>query len=146
MAEKVDDSTSAVDDFTKAAVRGWATAAHAWMEAANSVLVSWWDLADVERGRPGFNEETVWVPAQGAPVTVHPGRFADVEGRELPREAVFVVPSRVRADEDTEVRLQVIGPLQSVASGTYTGSLLDSPYGIPLVDEVGVYVVGDRAP
>ena len=97
-------------------------------------------------GVPASTKKPCGFRRQSAPVTVHPGRFADVEGRELPREAVFVVPSRVRADEDTEVRLQVIGPLQNVASGTYTGSLLDSPYGIPLVDEVGVYVVGDRAP
>lgn len=135
-----------VDDFAKAAVQAWATAAQAWAETVNSIMVSWWDLANVESGHSGFNEEAVWVPAQSAPTKLHPGRFADVQGNELPREAVFVAPPRVSVNKDTKVRVMVIGPLDRVASGTYTGSLLDSPYGTPLVDEIGVYVVGGHAP
>jgi hypothetical protein len=137
-----------VDDMAKAAVRAWATVAHAWMNTANEIMVSWWDLPNVESGRSGFNEEVVWVPAQRAPAALHPGRFADLDDHELPPKAVRVVPSRVGAGEDTKVRVRVrmIGPRDDMASGTYVGSLLDSPGGTPLVDEIGVYVVGGRAP
>jgi hypothetical protein len=133
------------DDLTTVAVRAWALAGRAWMEAANAIVVGWLDLPAVEKGDPGFNEEVVLVPAQPAPTILHPGPFASRwDGTELPRGAVSVLPRRVAAAKDTEVRVCVRQPA-NLASGTYTGSLLDAPGGACLVDEIGVYVVGGRA-
>lgn len=134
------------DDLTTAAVRAWAIAGRAWMEAANAIVVGWLDLPGVEKGDAGFNEEVIVVPAQPAPTILHPGPFANGwDGSELPRGAVSVIPRRVAAAMETEVRVRVRQPA-NMASGTYTGSLLDAPGGACLVDEIGVYVVGGSAP
>jgi hypothetical protein len=138
--------TDREDDFTKAAARAWAVAAKASMEAANAIFVSWLDLPAVEAGDPGFNEEVVAVPAQPAPTDLHPGPFANRwDGNELPAGTVGLVPRRLAAGVETEVRVYVRAPA-GLKSGTYSGSLLDSPGGTRLVDDIGLYVVGGRAP
>jgi hypothetical protein len=134
----------ALDDLVAATVRGWATVARAWLEAANAVAIGLLDLADVESGRTSFNEEVVVVPRQPAAAPLHPRGFTDWDSNELPAAALALDPSDVKAGKATEVRL-VVEPPQGTASGTYTGSLHD-PTGTCVLEEVGVYVVGDKAP
>jgi hypothetical protein len=134
----------ALDDLVAAAVRGWATVARAWLEAANAMTIGFLDLADVESGPKGFNEEVVVVPRQSAATPLHPRSFTDWDHNELPRAALALDPSDVKAGEATKVRL-LVQPPTGTASGTYTGSLHD-PSGACLLEEVGVYVVGDQSP
>jgi hypothetical protein len=134
-----------LDELVKAAVRSWAVAARAWIEAVNAIGVGWLDLPAVESGRTGFNEETVVVPAQPASTDLHPRQFANWDGNELPLEALAVEPPSVGAGEETEVCVRVQPPI-GIASGSYTGSLSGSPGGTPLVDEISVYVVGGPSP
>ena len=63
----------------------------------------------------------------------------------LPPAVLAVVPAQVGAGEVTEVCVRV-HPAGGVASGTYTGSLFNSPGGACLVDGIDVYVVGDSSP
>ncbi len=137
--------TDRVDDLTADAVGAWATAARDWMEAVNEIWLSWLDLAAVESGQTGFNQEVVVVKAQPAPTDLRPGPFTDWDGNELPRDAVTVEPSRVAAGQETTVRVRVKSS-RGLASGTYTGPLLNASDDACLVDEIGVYVVGDRVP
>jgi hypothetical protein len=132
-----------LDDLVTAAVRAWAVAARAWIEAANAIGVSWLELADVESGRTGFNEETVVVAAQPGPTELHCDEFAGWDDHRLPPEAVAVLPPRVEAGEKTEVCVRIQAP-PGTPSGTYTGSLC-TPGGTCLVGGIGVYVVGDTA-
>ncbi|HEY7456127.1 MAG TPA: hypothetical protein VH703_02530 [Solirubrobacterales bacterium] len=134
-----------LEDLAAAAVGAWAIAGRAWMEAVNEVGVGWLDLADVEGGRASFNEETVVIGPQLVPTVLHPGRFVDWGGNELPAEAVEVDPRRIPPGRQTTVRVRVEPP-PGTASGTYTGSLRSAPDGPRLVDEIGVYVVGDSVP
>jgi hypothetical protein len=134
----------ALDDLVAAVVRGWAAVARAWIEAANAIAIGFLDLADVESGRTGFNEEIVVVPGQPAATDVHPRGFTDWDHNELPSVALTVEPAQVNAGKVTEVRIAVEPP-QGTASGTYTGSLHD-PAGVCLFEEVAVYVVGDKSP
>ena len=135
---------STLDDLVAAAMRTWATVARTWIEAANAILLGWLDVPDVETGRTGFNEELVLVPAQQAPTELNPGSFFNWDRDELHADAFAVTPARVKAGEITEVVVSV-DPPQGTASGTYTGSLYD-PTGTCLLEEIGVYVVGDAAP
>jgi hypothetical protein len=132
------------NDLATAAVRGCAAAGRAWMEAVNAAWLGCLDLPTVESGRTGFNQEFVVIRGRQGPITLHPEGFVAWDGTQLPAAAVSVVPSQVGAGEETEVCVRVVPP-GGISSGTYTGSLLDSPGGTPLVDEVGVYVVGDPA-
>jgi len=134
-----------LDDLVAAAVRAWATVARTRIEAGNAIGVAWLDLPAVESGRTGFNEEVVVVPAQQAPTALRPGRFADWDDKELPPATVAVVPPQVGAGEITEVCVRG-HPAGGIASGTYTGSLFNSPGGACLVEGIGVYVVGDNSP
>ena len=134
----------ALDDLVVAVVRGWAAVARAWIEAANAMAIGFLDLADVESGRTGFNEETVVVPGQPAATAVHPRGFIDWDHNELAPAALTVEPAQVTAGKVTKVRV-VVQPPQGTASGTYTGSLHD-PTGVCLFEEVAVYVVGDESP
>lgn len=133
-----------LDDLVSAAVRTWATVAQTWIEAANAILVGWLDVPDVETGAPRFNEEVVVVPAQLASTALNPGSFSNWDQDQLPAEAFAVKPAEVDAGEITKVLVSVQPP-KGTASGTYTGSLYD-PTGTCLLEEVGVYVVGDRSP
>jgi hypothetical protein len=133
-----------LDDLVTAVVRGWAAVARAWIEAANAMTIGFLDLADVESGRPGFNEGVVVVPQQQAPTALQPGPFSDWDQNQLPSAAFTLTPSQISAGEVTEVLL-LVEPPQGTASGTYTGSLYD-PTGACLLEEVGVYVVGDKSP
>jgi hypothetical protein len=137
--------TSQLDDLTTDAVGAWATAAGAWMEAVNEIWLGWLDLAAVESGETGFNQEVVVVKAQPAPTELRPGRFTGWDGKELPRDAVTVEPSRVAAGRETTVLVRVKSP-GDLASGTYTGPLLNASDDACLVDEIGVLVVGGRVP
>jgi hypothetical protein len=134
----------ALDDLVAAMVRGWATVARAWLEAANAMAIGFLDLADVESGSMSFNQEVVIVPRQPAVTAVHPRGFTDWDQNELAPAALTLEPAQVSADKVTKVRL-VVQPPQGTASGTYTGSLHD-PTGTCVLEEVGVYVVGDKAP
>lgn len=135
-----------VNELARSAVRAWTIVARAWMEAANAIIVSWLDLPAVERGTSGFNEEVVRIPAQSTPTALHPGHFADSwDENQLPPDGVTVVPPQIRAGAETEVAVRVLQP-ERLASGTYVGSLLDSPDGNSVVDEISIYVVGGRAP
>jgi hypothetical protein len=136
---------SPLDDLLAAAVRASATVARTWIEAANAIGVGLLDLPAVESGRTGFNEEVVVVPAQQAPTALHPGPFADWDHNVLPPAALTVVPARVAAGEVAEVCVRV-QPAAGIASGTYTGSLFNSPGGACLVEAIGIYVVGDSPP
>jgi hypothetical protein len=133
-----------LDDLVGAAVQTWATVVRTWMEAANAVLVGWLDVADVESGRTGFNEQLVVVPAQEAPTALNPGSFSNWDQEQLPANALAVNPVEVNAGEIKKA-LVLVKPPQGTASGTYTGSLHD-PTGTCLLEEVSVYVVGDRSP
>ena len=133
-----------LDDLVGAAVRTWATVARTWIEAANTALVGWLDVADAESVLTGFNEEVVLVPRQQAATALHPGPFTDWDQNQLPPAALTVQPAQVNAGEVTEVRV-VVQPPNGTASGTYTGSLYD-PTGACLLKGVGVYVVGDKPP
>ena len=66
---------STLDDLVGAAVRTWANVARTWIEAANTILVGWLDVPDVESGRTGFNEGSVVVPAQQSPTDLSPDPF-----------------------------------------------------------------------
>jgi hypothetical protein len=134
-----------LDELARAAVRGWATAAQAWVQAANAIGVSWLNLPGVESGRTGFNEEVVVVPPQVASKPLHPEGFADCDGNVLSPDAMAVVPAEAGTGGGAAVCVRVKPP-EGTASGTYTGSLSDSPGGRCLVDEIAVYVVGDHAP
>jgi hypothetical protein len=134
----------ALDDLVAAAVRGWATVAWAWIEAANAMAIGLLDLADVESGPKGFNEEVVVVPRQPAATPLHPRGFTDWDHNVLQPAAFDLDPSDVKAGEATKVRL-LVQPPAGTASGTYTGSLHD-PTGACLLEEVGIYVVGDKSP
>lgn len=133
-----------VDDLMTAGVRAWLTMVQASIDAANDIVVAWLDLADVESGRPGFNEEIVFVPGQPDATPLHPTDFTDWDDNELPPHAFDLDPSDVKAGEPTQVRLLVRAP-EGAVSGTYMGSLCDSN-GACLLDEVGVYVVGETPP
>jgi hypothetical protein len=133
-----------LDDLVATAVRTWATVARTWIEAANAIGVAWLDLPEVESGRKGFNEEVVVVPAQQATTALNPGPFSNWDQDQIPPEALTVEPTQVNAGEATEVCLAVTPP-RNTASGTYTGSLCDLS-GACLVEEIGVYVVGDSSP
>ena len=135
---------STLDDLVAAAMRTWATVTRTWIEAANSILLGWLDVADVESGRKGFNEEVVVVPAQQVPTNLDVGSFSNWDQDQLPSEALDVKPVEVEAGQSTKVLVSVEPP-KGTASGTYTGSLYDST-GICVFEEVGVYVVGDRSP
>ncbi|HEX6687449.1 MAG TPA: hypothetical protein VF085_02155 [Solirubrobacterales bacterium] len=128
-------------DLTTAAVGAWATVARAWIEAADEIAVSWLDFAAAESGQTGFNEEVVVVEAQPAATDLRLGRFVDWDDNELPAAAVAVEPPRVPAGVETAVRVRVHSS-GDLTSGTYTGALLKAHDGTPLVDEIGVYVVG----
>ena len=133
-----------LDDLVAALVRGWAAMARAWIEAANAMAIGFLDLAEVESGPMSFNQEVVIVPRQPAATAVHPRGFTDWDQNELAPTALTLEPAQVSADTVTKVRL-VVQPPQGTASGTYTGSLHD-PTGTCVLEEVGVYVVGDKAP
>jgi hypothetical protein len=133
-----------LDDLVGAGVRAWLAVIQASVEAANDIVVAWLELADVESGRPGFNEEIVFVPGQPGATPLHPTDFTDWDDNELPSDAFDLDPSDVKAGEATQVRL-LVRPPQGAVSGTYTGSLCDSN-GACLLDEVGVYVVGETPP
>lgn len=133
-----------LDELVAAGVGAWSSVAQAWIKAANDIVVAWLDLADVESGRRSFNKEAVVVPAQQAPTDLHPGPFSNWDRDHIPPEALAVVPAGVEAGEATEVLL-VVQPPEGACSGTYTGSLCD-PNGACLLDEIGVYVVGDTPP
>jgi hypothetical protein len=132
-----------LDDLVAAWVRAWLAMAQASIEAANDIVVAWLELGDVETGRPGFNEEIVMLSAH-APTSLHPQAFSNWDDDQLPLDALTVEPGQVNGGEATEVRLMVQPP-QGAVSGTYTGSLCDSE-GACLLDEVGVYVVGETPP
>jgi hypothetical protein len=133
-----------LDELVAAGVGAWSSVAQAWIKAVNDIVVAWLDLADVESGRRSFNKEPVVVPAQQAPTDLHPGPFSNWDRDHIPPEALAVVPAGVKAGEATEVLL-VVQPPEGACSGTYTGSLCD-PNGACLLDEIGVYVVGDTPP
>jgi hypothetical protein len=133
-----------LDELVAAGVGAWSSVAQAWIKAANDIVVAWLDLADVESGRRSFNKEPVVVPAQQAPTDLQPGPFSNWDRDHIPPEALAVVPAGVKAGEATEVLL-VVQPPEGACSGTYTGSLCD-PNGACLLDEIGVYVVGDTPP
>jgi hypothetical protein len=133
-----------LDDLVAAVVRGWATVARAWLEAANAMAIGFLDLPDVESGPMSFNQQIVIVPRQPAATAVHPRSFTDWDQNELAPAALTLEPAEVSADGVTKVRL-VVQPPHGTASGTYTGSFHD-PAGTCVLEEVGVYVVGDKAP
>jgi hypothetical protein len=134
----------ALDDLVADMVRGWATVARAWLDAANRMLIGFLDLADVESGPMSFNQRVVTVPRQPAPTAVHPRGFTDWDENELAPAALTLEPAQVSADDMTTVRL-VVQPPKGTASGTYTGSLHDHT-GTCVLEEVVLYVVGDKAP
>jgi len=133
-----------LDDLVAAGVRSWLSVAQAWIDAANDIVIAWLDLADVESGGRSFNEEAVTVPAQRTPIDLHPRGFTDWDQNELPPTALTIEPAQVDGGAVTKVRVVVVPP-DGTPSGTYTGSLHD-PAGTRVVEEVGVYVVGDRLP
>lgn len=135
---------STLDDLVGAAVRTWANVARTWIEAANTILVGWLDVPDVESGGTGFNEGSVVVPAQQSPTDLSPESFSNWDNDPLPKHALAVKPAGVEAGKITQVIVSVQPPA-GTASGTYTGTLCDSN-GTCLLEEVGVYVVGDRSP
>ncbi|HET9121196.1 MAG TPA: hypothetical protein VFN72_11760 [Solirubrobacterales bacterium] len=134
----------ASDDLVAALVRGWATVAQAWLEAANAMTIGFLDLADAETGPMDFNQQVVIVPRQPAATPIHPRGFTDWDQNELAPAALTLEPAQIAADAVTKVRL-VAKPPPGTASGTYTGSLHD-PTGTCVFEEVVVYVVGDKAP
>lgn len=133
-----------LEDLVAAGVRAWLSVAQAWIEAANDIVVAWLDLAEVESGRRGFNEELVVVPAQQSPTALSPESFSNWDDDQLPRHTLAVKPTRVEAGRVTEVIVSVQPP-EGTSSGTYTGSLYDTK-GTCVLEEVGIYVVGDRSP
>jgi hypothetical protein len=134
-----------LDDLVGTAVRAWASVARAWIASANAAWVSLLDLSDPESDQLGFNEETVMVPAQSGGCAVCAGPFVDFDNTPLPAAVVSVTPQAVPAGVETAVCVRVTPP-PGTASGTYMGTLVDSPGGRCVAEEVGVYVVGDRAP
>lgn len=134
-----------LNDLVATAVRAWASLAGASIESANAVLIGLMELADTESGQFGFNEETVLVPAQPAACAVSAGRFADLDDTPLPAEVISVTPNALGAGVATRVCVRVTPP-PGTASGTYMGTLTETSGGRCLAEEVGVYVVGDRAP
>ena len=134
-----------LNELARTAVRAWATVARAWIEGANAISVSMLDLPASESDQLGFNQEVVLVPAQQGGTDVRPGRFADADDTPLPPESIAVAPATVGAGTETEVRVRVQPPA-GIASGTYTGSLWDASGSRCIVEEIGVYVVGDHAP
>jgi len=133
-----------LDDLAAAGVRAWLRILQVSIEAANDLVVAWLDLADVENGQPGFNEEIVFVPEQPDATPLHPRDFTDWDGNRLAPDAFELAPSEVEAGEATRIRL-LVQPPEGAVSGTYTGSLCDSN-GACLLDEIGVYVVGETPP
>jgi hypothetical protein len=135
---------STLDDLVAAVVRTWASVARTWIGAANAILVGWLDVPDVESGRSGFNEGFVLVPAQQSPTALSPESFSNWDDDQLPNHALAVKPAGVEAGKVTEVIVSVQPPA-GTASGTYTGTMCDSN-GTCLLEEVAIYVVGDRSP
>jgi hypothetical protein len=134
---------STLDDLVATATQTGATVARTWIQAANAVLIGWLDVPDVESGRTCFNEEFVVVPAQQSATSLSPESFSNWDDK-LDNGALKVNPAEVEAGKVTEMIVSVQPP-KGTASGTYTGSLYD-PTGTCVVEEVGVYVVGDKAP
>jgi hypothetical protein len=134
-----------LDDLATDGVQAWVTVVDAWIKAVNAIGMTWLDFAAAESGLTGFNQEIVVVPAQQTPTALHPSDFVDWYGKKLEPGAVSLSPSQVDAGKETTVCVKVDAP-GSLKSGTYTGSLLDSPGGTRLVDEIGVYVVGGLGP
>jgi hypothetical protein len=134
-----------VNDLVGNAVRAWASVARAWIASANAAWVSLLDLSDPESDQLGFNEETVMVPAQSEGCAVCAGPFVDFDNTQLPAEVISVTPQALVGGVETKVCVRV-DPPKGTASGTYMGTLLDSPGGRCVAEEVGVYVVGDHAP
>jgi hypothetical protein len=128
---------STLDELVATATQTGATVARTWIEAANAVLVGWLDVPDVESGRTGFNEDFVVVPAQQSATPLSPESFSNWDDKKLDNGALKVNPAGVV--------IVSVQPPKGTASGTYTGSLYD-PTGTCVVEEVGVYVVGDKAP
>ena len=134
-----------LNDLVGTAVRAWASVARAWIASANEAWVSLLDLSDPESDQLGFNEETVTVPAQSGPCAVCAGPFVDFDNTQLPAEVIVVTPQALAGGVETKVCVRVHPP-PGTASGTYMGTLMDSPGGRCVAEEVGVYVVGDHAP
>jgi len=135
---------STLDDLVATATQTGATVARTWIEAANAVLIGWLDVPDAESGGTGFNEESVVVPAQQSATPLRPESFSNWDDKKLDNGALKVDPAGVVAGKVTEAIVSVQPP-KGTASGTYTGSLHD-PTGTCVVEEVAVYVVGDKAP
>lgn len=133
-----------LDDLVTDAVGAWAIAGRAWMEAVNKIGVGWLDLANVESGQSGFNEEEVVVGPQLFATELRLGKFSNWNGEEIPQKAISVEPSRIPAGRATPVRVKVKSG-KGLASGTYTGKLLSALDRTSLVGAIGIYVVGDRA-
>lgn len=133
-----------LDDLMAAAVRAWLSVLQTSIDAANDIVIAWLDLADVESGRLGFNEEIVTLSPQLAPTSLHPQAFSNWDDDPLPLDSLTLEPGQVNAGEATEVRL-LVQPPEDAVSGTYTGRLCDSN-GACLLDEIGVYVVGETPP
>jgi hypothetical protein len=98
---------STLDDLVGAAVRTWANVARTWIEAANTILVGWLDVADVESGRTGFNEGSAVVPAQQSPTDLSPESFSNWDDDPLPKHALAVKPAGVEAGRSPHV---IVGP------------------------------------
>jgi hypothetical protein len=136
--------SSTLDELVATATQTGATVARTWIQAANAVLIGWLDVPDVESGRSSFNQGFVLVPAQQSVTPLSPESFSNWDDKKLDNGALKVNPAEVEAGKVTEMIVSVQPP-KGTASGTYTGSLYD-PTGTCVVEEVGVYVVGDKAP
>jgi len=134
-----------LNDLIGTAVRAWASVAGAWIESANAVWISLLDMSDRETDQRGFNEETVLVAAQSAACGVSAGPFVDFDNTQLPAAVISVTPQALAAGVETKVCVRVEPP-PGTASGTYMGTLVEPSGGRCVAEEVGVYVVGDRAP
>ena len=73
------------------------------------------------------------------------GPFVDFDNTQLPAEVIAVTPQAL-AGRGRDQGLRAGHPPPGTASGTYMGTLMDSPGGRCVAEEVGVYVVGDHAP
>lgn len=140
--------TDRLDELAQDAAGAGAVAALASIHAANRVFARWLDLANVESGWPGLNEQVVVVGPQAIATALAPGDFRNWDGDKLPE--VKLDPTTVQPGDATTVRLWVDPTDEAnsdVPSGTYTGSLLREADNFVLVDEIDLYVVGkDRPP